>query len=72
VQVTVTGHVPGVVRVPTFQVHATAPEADAVFGYRPAAVEGPDLYSTSMEQFALGARFAWWRWRCFLGRSAAG
>jgi hypothetical protein len=31
---------------------------DAAFGSRPRAVDGPDLYSTSMEQFALGAVWA--------------
>jgi hypothetical protein len=51
----VTGQSPGVVRAETSQLHETAPEADAVFGYRPAAFEEPDLYSTSMEQLALGA-----------------
>jgi len=55
VHVTVTGQLPGVVRVPTSQVHCTVPEADAVVGPRPAAVLGPDLYSTSMEQAAPGA-----------------
>jgi hypothetical protein len=42
-QVIVTGQLPGVVLVPTFQVQLTLPLAFAAFGPRPAAVEGPDL-----------------------------
>lgn len=42
-QVTVTGQVPGVVRVPTSHLHVTAPAVDAVFGSMPWAVDGPDL-----------------------------
>ena len=57
-QETVTGQDPGVVRLPTIQLQVTAPAPDAVFGLRPRAVEGPDLYSTSMEQSALGAVWA--------------
>jgi len=49
-QLTVTGQLPEVVRVPTFHVQLTAPVALAVFGPRPAAVDGPDLYSTTMVQ----------------------
>jgi len=45
-QVTVTGQLPGVVRLPTFQVHDAIPLLLAYLGSRPAAVEGPDLYST--------------------------
>jgi hypothetical protein len=51
----VTGHSPGVVRVPTSQVHDTTPVPEAVLGSSPAAWLGPDLYSTSMEHDALGA-----------------
>lgn len=50
--VTVTGQLPGVVLVPTFQVHDATPEEFAFFGSRPAADEGPDLYSTTMLQLA--------------------
>jgi hypothetical protein len=49
-QVTVTGQLPAVVLVPTFQVHEATPELLAYFGPRPEAVDGPDLYSTTMEQ----------------------
>jgi len=54
-QVTVTGHDPGVVRVPTFQVQLAFPELLAVLGPKPAAVEGPDAYSTTMLQLAPAA-----------------
>ena len=42
----VIGHDPGVVLVPTFQVHDTRPDESEVFPPKPAAVDGPDLYST--------------------------
>jgi len=51
-QVTVTGQPPSVVLVPTFQVHDAMPLAFAVVGPSPAACEGPDLYSTTIEQEA--------------------
>jgi hypothetical protein len=50
-----TGHSPGVVRVPTSQVHDTTPVPEAVLGSSPVAWLGPDLYSTSMEHAARGA-----------------
>jgi hypothetical protein len=53
-QVMVTGQEPGVVRVPTFQVQLTTPVEPAVLFPKPLAVEGPDLYSTTIEQAALG------------------
>ncbi len=52
-----TGHDPGVVRLPTFHVQLTMPDEFAVLSPRPAAVEGPDLYWTSMEQAAPAAVF---------------
>jgi hypothetical protein len=52
-QLTVTGQEPRVVRVPIFQVQLTPPELDAVFGPRPAAWDGPDLYSTTIMHEAL-------------------
>jgi hypothetical protein len=52
VHVTATGHLPGVVRVPTVQLQVTAPLALAVSAPRPAALDGPDLYSTMMVQAA--------------------
>jgi hypothetical protein len=54
-QVTVTGHEPAVVLTPTFQLQLTSPAAFAVLGSRPAAVDGPDLYSTSIVQYAAAA-----------------
>jgi hypothetical protein len=51
--VTVTGQDPTVVREPTFQVQLTPPEPLAVLGPRPAAWEGPDLYSTTIVHEAL-------------------
>jgi hypothetical protein len=51
-QVTVTGQLPGVVRPPTFHVQDAIPVEFADVGPRPDAVEGPDLYSTSIEQLA--------------------
>jgi hypothetical protein len=57
-QRTVTGQLPGVVRVLTVQLQVTAPVALAVLGPRPAAREGPDLYSTTTVQAALAAVFA--------------
>jgi hypothetical protein len=52
VQVTVTGQLPAVVRGPTLQVQDAIPLLLAVLGPRPAAVEGPDLYSTTIAQEA--------------------
>ena len=54
---TVTGQDPGVVRVPTFHVQLTMPFEFAVLSARPAAVEDPDLYWTSMEHAARAAVF---------------
>lgn len=54
-QVTVTGQLPAVVRVPTLQVQEAVPVLLASFGPRPAALEGPDLYSTAIVQEAPGA-----------------
>jgi hypothetical protein len=51
-QVTVTGHEPTVVREPIFQVQLTLPVPLAVLGPRPAALDGPDLYSTTMVHVA--------------------
>jgi hypothetical protein len=51
-QDTVTGQGPGVVRVPTFHLHDTAPVLDAVLSPSPAAVALPDLYLTSIEHEA--------------------
>ena len=52
VQRTVTGQLPGVVREPTVQLQDTVPLALAALGPRPAALEGPDLYSTTTVQAA--------------------
>jgi hypothetical protein len=56
-QDTVTGHLPADVLIPTFHDQLTAPVALAVFGSSPAAVDGPDLYSTSIEHSARGEVF---------------
>src|SRR5690242_19026353 len=48
-------HVPRVVLLPTFHDQVTMPEAPAVLSPKPAAVDGPDLYSTSIEQRAFAA-----------------
>ncbi len=53
--VTVTGHEPGVVRVPTFQVQLTNPVLLAVLLPSPAAFDGPEAYSTTIEQAAEAA-----------------
>ena len=53
-QVTVIGHVPGVVREPTSQVQLTLPAPSDVAGLKPAAVDGPVLYITTMKQPVLG------------------
>ena len=45
---------PRVVLLPTFHDHETVPVELAVLSPRPAAVDGPDLYSTSIEQRAFG------------------
>jgi hypothetical protein len=45
------GQRPGVVRVPTFHVQLTRPRTER-FGYKPAATDGPDLYSTVIEHVA--------------------
>jgi hypothetical protein len=50
--VTVTGQLPGVVPVPTFQVQDATPLAFAVCGPSPAAFDGPDRYTTTMVQYA--------------------
>jgi hypothetical protein len=50
--VTVIGHEPCVVRLPISQLQLTAPDPLAFFGPRPWAWEGPDLYSTTIEQDA--------------------
>ena len=47
------GQVPRVVLLPIFQDQLTAPVELAVLSPSPAAVDGPDLYSTSIEQRAL-------------------
>lgn len=52
--VTVTGQLPSVVLVPTLQVQEATPVELAVLGSRPAAVDGPDLYSTTILQLARG------------------
>jgi hypothetical protein len=49
-QLTVTGQLPAVVRVPTFHVQDATPLPFAYFGPKPLAVDGPDLYSTTIEQ----------------------
>ena len=49
-QLTVTGQLPADVRVPTFQVHDAEPLPLAYCGPSPAAVDAPDLYSTTMLQ----------------------
>ena len=54
-QVTVTGHLPGVVVAPTFQVQLTEPAASAVFGSSPLAALGPESYVTTMLHDAFGA-----------------
>ena len=51
-QLTVTGQLPEVVRLPTFQVHVATPALLAYLGPRPDAVDGPDLYSTTIVQEA--------------------
>ncbi|HEY7940595.1 MAG TPA: hypothetical protein VID25_01505 [Candidatus Limnocylindrales bacterium] len=52
---TVTGHDPADVLVPTLQVQLTLPAELAVLGPSPLAVAGPDLYSTTIEQLAAGS-----------------
>ena len=52
-QVTVIGQVPGVVLAPTVQLQLTFPPASEVAGARPWAVDGPDLYLTTMEHEVL-------------------
>ncbi len=53
-QVTVTGQLPMVVLLPTFHVQDAAPPLFAVLGPSPAAVDGPDLYSTTIVHAVLG------------------
>jgi hypothetical protein len=48
------GQVPRVVLLPTLQDQVIAPVELAVLSPSPAAVEDPDLYSTSIEHFAFG------------------
>lgn len=50
----VTGQEPAVVRVPTLHVQLTEPPEPAVLGPSPAALDGPDLYWTTIEQAAPG------------------
>jgi hypothetical protein len=50
----VTGQVPSVVFAPTFHVHEATPLPSATWGSRPAALDGPDLYWTTIVQFAPG------------------
>lgn len=45
-QVTVTGQSPALVFEPMFQLQLTRPCDPAVFGPKPTAVLGPDLYTT--------------------------
>ncbi|HEX9040927.1 MAG TPA: hypothetical protein VF838_07835 [Trebonia sp.] len=52
---TVTGHEPAAVFVPTFHVQVTDPLAPAVAGPSPAALDGPDAYTTTIVQVALAA-----------------
>jgi hypothetical protein len=52
--VTVTGPVPDAVLGPTCQLHDATPLAFAVCGRSPPAVDGPDLYMTTMVQDAPG------------------
>ena len=49
-QVTVIGQLPRVVLTPTFHVQPTVPAPSLVAGLSPAAVDGPDLYWTTIEQ----------------------
>jgi hypothetical protein len=46
----VTGQLPAVVLEPTFHVHDATPVLLAYLGPSPAAVDGPDLYSTTIVQ----------------------
>ena len=57
-QVTVTGQLPAVVLVPTVQLQLTTPDPSAVLDPSPAALDGPDLYSTVIEQAAPAAACA--------------
>ncbi len=52
--VTMIGQRPGVVRLPTRQVQVTMPRLSAVFGTRPLALLGPDLYCTVIRHRAPG------------------
>src|SRR5437867_8807328 len=54
-QVTSMGHLPGVVFEPTRHCHTMRPLVSAVFGTRPFARDGPDLYATVIVQVAPGA-----------------
>jgi hypothetical protein len=51
-QDTVTGQLPLLVAAPTVQDQLMTPVEDAGLAPRPAALDGPDLYSTSMPQVA--------------------
>jgi hypothetical protein len=51
------GHWPGVVRLPTIQVQEIFPAPSEVFATKPWAWDGPDLYSTWMEQPVFGDVF---------------
>jgi len=44
------GQLPSVVRAPTIHDQPTLPVPSLVMGLRPAAVDGPDLYVTTIEQ----------------------
>lgn len=51
-QATVTGHEPWVVLDPIFQLQDATPDPLAVVSPSPEAFDGPDLYSTTIEQLA--------------------
>lgn len=57
-QLTCTGHAPGVVFVPTVQDHETLPAPSVRFGSSPFALLGPEAYVTVIVQIAFGAVIA--------------
>lgn len=57
-QVTSSGHEPGVVFVPTVHDHETFPAPSVLFGSSPVALLGPDAYVTVIVQIAFGAVIA--------------